>query len=1302
MPAGASPTKAGAKPGTVAMPSLSVPGQPSASASPSSSPPPSPNKTGSVAFFSTLLTTPFASIWGGSSPAAAGGTVSGSGSGSGAAGGRGRTRAAIPFGLGPPPSPSPAPAVLADSRLGQGLSPPNGKSHLISQTKAQAGDGEETAVTGADGSVGEDLKRPPPIAGAMPPEDSPARAVLSKEQLQDLTAGVADSLTFAAPTSTLISLSGNSNKDEPRTPARASASMLRGGSTDGAGGARAAGKRSASASNASSAYPSSAYATLSRVKTRASAASLRASLRNVSGASSQGGAGAGAAGVGSGFLGAAGSEKGSSIFSGAQGGGGGTLNGSTLSNSSSGGSAGGSSFVRGPGAVGASPATNWQEALERAQRLDAYVGKAVFQAGVDYESRPMVVLAACGIPDPKEVDHDALFDRIMATMELFVETDYTLIYFASGGKHAVRWSWIWKTYRRIGRKFRKNLKRLYIVHPTFFTKRFVDFISTGSYFVSPKFARKIVQVQTLSQLATHIPLTQIDIPPEVLQANQAHERSVTLPSKPHSGPGDADYDQQHQMFGVSLEVLMGLRGEKGGIPRVVRDCVEALRTPIPSATTGEPLFPLDSEGLFRRSPPSALLKTVQEAYDRGHPVNLTLHYQDPNIPAALLKVFFRSLPVSIFPSSLYSTIRACPHPSSTPEDANAHETVHYIRNVLLSALEPPSAVPLLSYVFELLNDVSRRSATNRMDAANLATVFAPNLVGSGNIARDMAMCRVEGLGQMASAAMPTAASLAATNSSPATSTPTQPKAAPEMSLGTIIKICIERYHEIFDQVDAEIRPVYGSELSAHLDALSMSADDVATADGRRRSSVVEHMEEADVHAARLQHQLRRTQVGAAGRLASVSESSVAESIDEEDDDDGTGNDGSPTRDGRILGSVNARGGPIGMGGGVGAGGGRGMNGAAAHWRRRAPALTSRVFEDASAFRNGQGQGHGLGLVSTSSPSPSPATGLGSSLSTSGDSALGATPSASPLSPRMLKRLTDADPADVSMLAFHDGSSPSLAHSATAQSITSPSASTTTTSTPTPTPTSASTSLMMMSSPSPASQCVSLPLSPSNRTTRSGKSITGIGGDGFRSPFGAASIGRNSSGSLRLTRDRLRSGSGPHAAGSSTPASGLAVSPGPAAAAAAGSPGSGLFGAGSAGLAGMDYSVSPSAERSFLTGTASAVAVSGASVSGLFASPARSVSISSLSHDDGLLEEDEEEEEEVMEEDMSPAKAGSASTAASAAPMTGLEDADSNSTHDGSPSSPTKGKGPKSRSGSKRTATTHRRGLSEVLEDLEQA
>lgn len=59
----------------------------------------------------------------------------------------------------------------------------------------------------------------------------------------------------------------------------------------------------------------------------------------------------------------------------------------------------------------------------------------------------------------------------------------------------------------------------------------------------------------------------------VCRENANHEKQITLPSPTRSN-----------IFGVPLEELMGYDGEKGAVPRVVKDCIQFLREtgPYPS------------------------------------------------------------------------------------------------------------------------------------------------------------------------------------------------------------------------------------------------------------------------------------------------------------------------------------------------------------------------------------------------------------------------------------------------------------------------------------------------------------------------------------------------------------------------------------------------------------------------------------------------------------------------------------------------------------------------------------------------
>ncbi|KAG8968694.1 hypothetical protein FRC03_006441 [Tulasnella sp. 419] len=392
------------------------------------------------------------------------------------------------------------------------------------------------------------------------------------------------------------------------------------------------------------------------------------------------------------------------------------------------------------------------------KRVDMVLQRLICQAGLDYETRPMVVITAAALPDPHEVSYDVLLQRLLLQLDLYVENDYTVVFLTAGGRYTPGWNWVWKAYRSLNRKYRKNLKRLYIVHSTFFSKML---FSLAGAIISPKFFRKIQYISTLSELADNVPLTQIDISPAVYQENLKYEREITLPVQQHTS-----------VFGVPLEILMGQFGENGGLPRVVRDCVEYLRE-----------CGMEVDGLFRRSPNSVLLRQAKEAYDRGHPVSLS-SFADPHIAAVLLKKFFRDLPEPIFHEDMYPIIRRCP---IRPNGSSDLATVTFIRDQILPALQTDAAEILLSYVFHLLHDVSLRSSINRMDAHNLALCITPNLVGS-NPVRDLQMCTIPGGPPMLSSPL--------LKGSPESTTS---DLQGHVTVGMVVKFCIERYFEIFEE-----------------------------------------------------------------------------------------------------------------------------------------------------------------------------------------------------------------------------------------------------------------------------------------------------------------------------------------------------------------------------------------------------------------------------------------------------------------------------------------------------------------------
>ncbi|EJU03378.1 Rho GTPase activation protein [Dacryopinax primogenitus] len=393
------------------------------------------------------------------------------------------------------------------------------------------------------------------------------------------------------------------------------------------------------------------------------------------------------------------------------------------------------------------------------QKLEEIMEGLITQAGVDYETRPMVVMTAAAMPDPQEVSYDVLLACVLSTLDLYVESDYTVVFFAGGSKYNPGWNWVWKAYRSLSRKYRKNLKKLYIVHSSLFSKILV---SMAGAIISPKFFRKIQYVKTLSELAHYIPITQINIAPEVYKENLKHEKTITLPEEL----------QRAAVFRVPLDELIGPKTSGLGIPRPLRDCAEYIRS------SG-----LDVEGLFRRSPNSVLLRQAQDAYDRGHPVTLS-SFGDPHLAAVLFKIFFHELPEPLFAESTYSIIRRCPPPSDDPEDTAA---ITYIREEILASLSE-NASYVLAFALHLMHDVSLHSGKNRMDATNLALCLSPNLVRSRNPGIDVQMCQMPG---------------PSVHSPPGTPTPKSPAGTSSSTLGLVLKICIERYFEIFDEYDLD-------------------------------------------------------------------------------------------------------------------------------------------------------------------------------------------------------------------------------------------------------------------------------------------------------------------------------------------------------------------------------------------------------------------------------------------------------------------------------------------------------------------
>lgn len=115
----------------------------------------------------------------------------------------------------------------------------------------------------------------------------------------------------------------------------------------------------------------------------------------------------------------------------------------------------------------------------------------------------VIVFSACFLPDRSRVDYDYVMEHlflwdsqqkfitnaidryitmptnfqiqnryVLTTLDQLVAEDYVLIYFhgATPKSCIPRFTWVKNCYQMIDRRLRKNLKRLYLVHPTLWLK----------------------------------------------------------------------------------------------------------------------------------------------------------------------------------------------------------------------------------------------------------------------------------------------------------------------------------------------------------------------------------------------------------------------------------------------------------------------------------------------------------------------------------------------------------------------------------------------------------------------------------------------------------------------------------------------------------------------------------------------------------------------------------------------------------------------------------------------------------------
>ncbi|CDW55765.1 CRAL TRIO 2 and RhoGAP domain containing protein [Trichuris trichiura] len=334
--------------------------------------------------------------------------------------------------------------------------------------------------------------------------------------------------------------------------------------------------------------------------------------------------------------------------------------------------------------------------LERDENFEFELGsptddnyEVVDVVGDDKAGRPVVVFYAFRLPSSQVFDYELFLRYLIHVLDGFVEQDYSVIYFHYGWRRCNRPSlgWLVRAYRALDRRFKKNLKSLYIVHPT----RLLRIIwAVFKPMVSSKFERKVFYVNYLHQLR------------EVVRCDH-HDRMLFQPRKWTEKPSLSPM-LPTQQFGVTLQFI--LRNHPGAkLPPAVTDIVGFLRK-----------HGLLTPGIFRRSVSIQEVRLWQERINRGLPV-----VYNPNehihLSAVLLKTFLRELSEPVMTFSLYAEILKF----HGKKNSRAKEIVNSL---------PPENYNLLKFLLRF--QVAYHSDVNLMNASNLALVFGPNLAWPGD------------------------------------------------------------------------------------------------------------------------------------------------------------------------------------------------------------------------------------------------------------------------------------------------------------------------------------------------------------------------------------------------------------------------------------------------------------------------------------------------------------------------------------------------------------------------------------------
>jgi O-acetyl-ADP-ribose deacetylase (regulator of RNase III) len=142
----------------------------------------------------------------------------------------------------------------------------------------------------------------------------------------------------------------------------------------------------------------------------------------------------------------------------------------------------------------------------------------IYESGQDNTGRPNIVFVASHIP-VTTINMDRVLMYMVRVLDPVVDKDFNVIYFHSNfsSNNKPSFAWLKEVYSIFNRKYKKNMKRIFLVHPTFWTKMVLLFAKP---FVSAKVWKKLFYIPKLRDIYEFFDGKILRIPEEIIKYDQ--------------------------------------------------------------------------------------------------------------------------------------------------------------------------------------------------------------------------------------------------------------------------------------------------------------------------------------------------------------------------------------------------------------------------------------------------------------------------------------------------------------------------------------------------------------------------------------------------------------------------------------------------------------------------------------------------------------------------------------------------------------------------------------------------------------